>query len=147
MKIFIDTWGFKALIDSDDEHHNNVKKLFEDFWINKSKLFTTDYILDETITLLSVKAGAKAAKKFTDIIIAGEAVEIKWVEKRSFYESLELKFKYSDKPKISFTDFTSMAVMHSNDIKHIVTNDKHFESVNLGLKLVRETSESFANKL
>ena len=141
MTIFIDTWGFKALMDSEDEHHDQVVKLFDVLWKNNSKLITSDYVLDETITLLSVRAGMKPAKEFSDIIINGTSVDKRWIEKRYFYDALEMKFRYDDKPKISFTDFTSMSLMLSTNVKYIVTNDRHFESVNLGLKLVREEAD------
>lgn len=138
MKVFIDTWGFKALMDSDDEHHKQVTDLFNSFWKEKIILITTDYILDETITLLSVRAGITPARKFSEVIVNTDSINKKWIEKRFFYDALEMKFRYKDKPKISFTDFTSMAVMLSENIKKVVTNDNHFESVNLGLKLVRD---------
>ncbi len=140
MTIFVDTWGFKALMDSDDEHHEQVVKLFDVLWKNRTRLITSDYILDETITLLSVRAGIKPAKEFSEIIVNGTSVDKRWVEKKFFYDALEMKFRYSDKPKISFTDFTSMSIMLSANVKYIITNDRHFESVNLGLKLIREES-------
>ncbi len=45
-----------------------------------------------------------------------------------------LRLKYQDKPKISFTDFTSMVVMKELSIKTILTEDEHFEHVGMGIQ-------------
>jgi uncharacterized protein len=136
MIIFVDTWGFKSLIDSKDKNHNEVNELFTSLWENNVKLLTSDYILDETFTLLSIASNIKTVKLFSESINNAEEkkiLEIEWIGKKIFYEALQMKLKFKDKPKISFTDFTSMAVMRMNNIKHVITGDNHFKSVNLGL--------------
>lgn len=45
-----------------------------------------------------------------------------------------MRLKYQDKPKISFTDLTSMVVMKELGIEHILTEDEHFEHVGMGLQ-------------
>ncbi len=42
--------------------------------------------------------------------------------------------RFDDKPRISFTDLTSMVVMKELGVKDIVTGDEHFEHVGMGFQ-------------
>ncbi len=96
---------------------------------------TTDYILCETITLLRARTDAEGVKVFIDTIldaIRKERVSLQRIDDKRWQKTWDLCKKHSDKPGISFTDFSSMAVMKENNIKEILTNDKHFENVGMG---------------
>jgi predicted nucleic acid-binding protein len=45
-----------------------------------------------------------------------------------------LSKKYSDKPYISFFDFSSFVVMKEKDISDALTADSHFEEIGLGFR-------------
>ena len=51
-----------------------------------------------------------------------------------FFKRLRLKFQ--DKPRISFTDLTSMVVMKELRIADILTGDTHFVQVGMGFVTV-----------
>jgi len=61
LKLFIDTWGWLALRDRKESRHGEVKALYLRFRARKGILYTSDYILDETVTLLFRKIS------FTDL--------------------------------------------------------------------------------
>lgn len=129
---FIDTWGFKAYIDSKEPKHKSVKKYIEKIWNSKEPLVTTDYIIDETITLLSYKLDYHKLKKFIEKLnssIENDFIKIIWITKDVFHEAINLKLKYKDKLDISFTDMTSMIVMKNNKILDIITEDDHFKKM------------------
>jgi predicted nucleic acid-binding protein len=52
MKLFVDTWGWLTLRDSREAKHEDVVSLVGEFRAGKGVLYTTDYVLDETYTLL-----------------------------------------------------------------------------------------------
>jgi predicted nucleic acid-binding protein len=52
VKIFIDTWGWLTLRDRSEAQHHAVKVFYQEFSENRGISYTTDYVLDETITLL-----------------------------------------------------------------------------------------------
>jgi len=52
-----------------------------------------------------------------------------------YREAQEQRSKYRDKPKISFTDFTSFVVMRELGVTEALTDDKHYLKVNLGFRL------------
>jgi hypothetical protein len=45
-----------------------------------------------------------------------------------------MRFKYHDKPDISFVDFSSMVVMQDLGIMEVFTGDAHFRRVDLGFQ-------------
>ena len=52
-----------------------------------------------------------------------------------FQWAWQLRTKYRDKPKISFTDFTSFVVMQDLGIHEVLTDDAHFLQINLGFQV------------
>ena len=53
-----------------------------------------------------------------------------------FTSAWKLRKRLQDKPKISFTDFTSMAIMEEKGIKNVLTEDEHFMQVGMGFQRV-----------
>jgi predicted nucleic acid-binding protein len=42
-----------------------------------------------------------------------------------------LRVRYRDKPRICFTDLTSLVVMHELGLRHVLTGDAHFTQVRM----------------
>ena len=64
--IFVDTSAFYALEVEDDINHEKARKFLANE-LRKGKygiLITSDYVIDETLTLLRIKHGVAAAFKF-----------------------------------------------------------------------------------
>ncbi len=49
-----------------------------------------------------------------------------------------MRRQFSDKPKISFTDLSSMVIMVELGISDILTEDRHFALVGLGFRSLPE---------
>ncbi|MBS4028721.1 MAG: PIN domain-containing protein [Ignavibacteriales bacterium] len=141
MKIFVDTWGWVAIADDKDAYHKDAIRLYKDsVLIRGNKLITSDFVLMETITALRKsfghnrtlqwiqKVNEKSARGFLDIVPA---------ERTLYQKALQLLTRYSDKPDISLTDFTSFVVMQEQQIYDVFTGDEHFEQVNLGFRLLK----------
>jgi predicted nucleic acid-binding protein len=52
MKLFIDTWGWIVLHNRREPHHEEIKAFYQSFRDQKGMMLTTDYVLDETFSLL-----------------------------------------------------------------------------------------------
>ncbi len=89
-------------------------------------MVTTDYVLDETLTLLSLRFGAAAATRFLAKIRESESVDIIWVGEHAFWEGAKLMEERHDK-KWSFTDCTSFIAMRSLNVSSAFTFDRNFE--------------------
>ena len=58
-------------------------------------------------------------------------LNVEWVTPERFERAKELRLKYQDKPRISFTDLTSMVIMKELDLNEIMTGDEHFGHVGM----------------
>ena len=137
--IFFDSWGWIALVDRKDPYHNVAKPFYQEYIKAGGVPTTTDYILDEVLTVLRRRLIHKVVVKFGEGIF--EAVKVQklrfeLIDTKRREKAWELLKKYKDKPDISFTDLTSFVVMSDFKISNVFTGDEHFEKVNLGFKRV-----------
>ncbi len=89
---------------------------------------TTDYVLDETLTLLQSKKGLPIALTFIEKIRKSKSIRVFWVSESIFEKALGIFRKASDSPW-SFTDCTSFALMKDLSITEAFTFDNHFKQV------------------
>jgi predicted nucleic acid-binding protein len=124
-EILIDTSGFLALWDAADEHHSRAVHLQSDLAHKKHRFLTTDYIVDETTTLLLVRHSHAAATDFLQTTVESKSLTLEWVDSDRFRAAAELFRRHSDK-EWSFTDCVSFAIMHELKIRDSFTTDHHF---------------------
>lgn len=123
--VFLDSSYFKALIDEVDDFHKESSKIFSLLNEQKSQLVTTNYIVDETLTLLRVKKNLHAAMHLRDLIKAGSpTISIYRVTSEDDADAWIWFVK--DWSRLSFTDCTSFAVMKRMGITKVATFDHHF---------------------
>ena len=125
--------------DKGDRRHREAAAAFEESLSAKALLMTTDYVLDETFTLLFRRLSVHKARESLEALMAAAeqgAFEVATINVARFHEAVRLRLKYRDKPEISFTDFTSMVVMQESGVKRILTEDRHFTQVGMGFELV-----------
>ena len=133
--LFIDTWGWLALEDVKDADHLAVRQIRERYEQRPSAWVTTDYVLNETITRLFSRRPFHEATTFCSALLhASEqgALTIEPITRQRFRAAYELRLRYQDKPKVSFTDLTSFAVMRELRIQHALTRDRHFQQTEMG---------------
>ena len=135
--VFVDTWGWLALGHCKDTRHQEVKSLYEEFRRIESKILTTDFVLDELITLLFQREVFEEAIRFMEgIFRAAELDQLTIVRITSdrFVSAWRLRKAFQDKPRISFTDLSSIAVMQEHKIKKVLTEDEHFIQIGMGFQ-------------
>lgn len=132
-KLFIDTGAWIALNNRRDIHHSSAVKANKNFLDEGYFYVSTDYVLDETYTLLLYDVGHKRAVEFGDEIkslLDMRKISIIHINRDMLDEAWEVFKKYSDKD-FSFTDCTSFAVMKKYEISEAFSFDKHFEQYGL----------------
>lgn len=137
--IFVDTWGWLAFGHARDKYHAEVKDTFLKLSNDNIPIFTSDYVLDELITLIFRREDFDKSIKFINNILSASSLghlKIEKVTSERFMSALELRKRYKDKLKISFTDFTTMVIMKEIGIRNILSMDKHFAQVGLEFRLI-----------
>ena len=139
-RLFVDTWGWLTLRDKGERRHQDIAPVFESFQQSGGALYTSDFVLDETFTLLFRRLPFAAARESMELLAAsldeGSLVSVP-INAPRFKAAQQLRLRYQDKPAISFTDLTSMVVMQEFEIQKILTEDNHFTQVGLGFELIR----------
>jgi hypothetical protein len=123
--VFVDTSGFLALWDATDSHHTSAVRLQAELARNHRRFLTTDYVVDETATLLLVRHSHAAAADFLQTVSRSEALQLEWVSQTRFDIAVGLFCRYADK-QWSFTDCLSFTVMRELKIHDSFTADHHF---------------------
>lgn len=134
MKLFVDTWGWVAVADRRDPGHGAATEIFRQARRSGGAI-TSNFILDETFTLLFRRRPFEDAWRFTTTIVKSPFIDIQEVTEARFVRTIELRKQFSDKPRISFTDLSTMAVMMELGVAEILTADRHFTHVGLGFRV------------
>ncbi len=137
--VFVDTWGWLTLYDKRESQHSQVAAWYADFRAQGGQLYTSDYVLDETFTLLFKRLSfpqAQQAMQLLDAAVQAGSLNLVWVTPELFAQAQTLRFKLRDKPTISFTDLSSMRVMLALGISNVLTADAHFMHVGMGFQRV-----------
>ncbi|MBI1791425.1 MAG: type II toxin-antitoxin system VapC family toxin [Acidobacteria bacterium] len=137
--LLVDTWGWLVLADSGHPAHRRVVALRRQYTALGNVLVSTDFILDELITRLFATRYFSLAKTFCEGIFQAQRAGLLTVERitpERFEKAYRLRLRYQDKPRISFTDLTTITVMHELGIRQVLTEDAHFVQVQLGFQKV-----------
>ena len=139
MRLFIDTWGWVTIHNKREPRHKEVKHFYDDFRNQRGIAYSTDYVLDETFTLLFKRLPllhVRESMERLDEAIQKGYLQLEWITAERFEQAKRLRLKFQDKPQISFTDLTSMVVMKDLHITDILTGDTHFVQVGMGFVTV-----------
>jgi predicted nucleic acid-binding protein len=136
VKLFIDSWGWLVLEDSRDPLHQAATRTYAEAAKSSGNVFTTNFVLDETISLLFRRRPFEEAARFTKGLLTSPLIGIEEITQTRFRRAFDLRLAFRDKPDISFTDLTIMIVAQELNITHILTGDRHFIQAGLGFRLL-----------
>ena len=120
--IFVDTGAWYAGVVERDENHPRAKAWLEQ---NNQRLCTSDYIVDETLTLLRARGHLQTAIDLGSMLVTARAAALFHVDVADVREAWNIFRNFQDK-QWSFTDCTSMAVMRRLKIRQAFSFDQHF---------------------
>jgi uncharacterized protein len=123
--VFMDTAGFLALWDAGDEHHGRAVQLQSQLARKKRRFVTSDYVVDETVTLLLVRHSHAAACDFLQAATTAGSLRLEWIDSERFHAAAALFARHGDK-QWSFTDCVSFALMRELGVADAFTTDHHF---------------------
>lgn len=126
--LFVDTAGWMACADGSDPAHEACRAARDTALRSGRALVTTDYVVDETLTLIRLRLSLPAAETWWRQVDASQRVRWERIDATRFDRALELLFRHRDKD-YSFTDCTSFALMRELRLTSVLTTDKHFKQM------------------
>jgi predicted nucleic acid-binding protein len=123
--IFMDTGGFFALLSAEDASHRKASAVMEEAGRLRRRAVTTDYVLNETATLLRARGLTKHLKELLRMTETSEALSIEWMTPDRFAAARTFMLKHLDQ-EFSFTDCVSFVVMKELRLIEALATDKHF---------------------
>lgn len=123
--LFVDTAGWMACADASDPDHGRCCTARDGALESGQLLVTTDFVADETLTLIRLRLGLPAARAWWLQVDRSSRLRWERVDSDRFEKARELFFQYTDKA-FSFTDCTSFVVMREMRLTHALTTDGHF---------------------
>lgn len=122
--LFVDTGAFIALADRADQYHEDAVRIAQSVW-SSERLFTSDFVLDETATFLARALGAKRSVAFVRGVLDSPGYQVFFVDPALLVSSLDLLVRHAALG-ISLTDASTMALVRSRKIDRIFTFDSDF---------------------
>lgn len=123
--IFIDTGAFLARFVERDQYHDAATKHWQTLRNDRRQCFTSNFVLDETITLLARRSTYDFAAERARNLFESTSLSILRPDGNDEFAALELFQKYADQ-SVSFTDCISFVLMEKQNIKCAFSFDRHF---------------------
>ena len=123
--LFVDTAGWMACADAADPDHEATRAARDEALEAGRVLVTTDYVVDETLTLIRMRLGLAAAEAWWEQVESSRRVRHESIDALRAEKARTLFFRHRDK-RYSFTDCTSFVLMKELRLKQALTSDRHF---------------------
>ena len=121
-RIFVDTSAWYAIMDKTDQDHTVAVAKIQ---MVDRPLLTSNYILDEILTLLKTRLGSTIAIPFGQKLWNQEVSTLVRITEEDEARAWRIFRQYEDKA-FSFTDCTSFALMERLEIDTAFAFDDHF---------------------
>jgi predicted nucleic acid-binding protein len=124
--IFVDTGAFLARYVARDQYHKRAVTTWRRIEKRRDRCFTSNFVLDETFTLLARRTSYAFAAERARGLLASRVLVVLRPTKEDEIAALELFEKLADQ-EVSFTDCVSFALMQQAGIARAFSFDRHFD--------------------
>ena len=130
--IFVDTGAFLGRCLPSDQCHETASTLWERLELDRVQCFTSNFVLDETFTLLARRSSYSFAAQKARALYSSTTLQILRPTVEDELAALGLFEKFADQ-EVSFTDCVSFVLMRKNIIRRAFSFDSHFERAGFAL--------------
>lgn len=123
MNVFVDTSGFYAVIDGDDEKHDAAGAAWVGLLEGPHTLHTSNYVLVETIALLQSRIGMDCVNAFSADVLP--FLNVFWVDEGTHRSALHALL-VSARRNVSLVDVVSFEAMRRLNLMDVFCFDMHF---------------------
>lgn len=124
-KIFLDTNGWIALLNSSDALHEAATAIWSDLVQSGATIVLTDWIVAETGNGLARTKARQSFPRAVELIRKSPRARLIPVTRPLLQAALDLYEKRSDKDW-GLVDCASLLVMQESGMTEAITNDRHF---------------------
>lgn len=124
MSVFIDTSAFYSHLVSTDASHARVTAAFSALARGGRPLWTTSFVIVETIALLQNRIGLAAARDFDEDVLP--VVRVHWVDDRLYRLGIDRLWR-EDSRQLSLVDCVSFEFMRTQGLQSALAVDPHFK--------------------
>lgn len=134
MSVFVDTGLFYALQNQRASRHAEARDALSTAFDGVfGSVFTSDYVYDETITLVRARTGSFSEARTVGDRILGtgdfpDVIELLTVSEDIFHDAVETFERYRDH-SLSFTDATTVALVERRGLDYVLSFDDDFDGV------------------
>src|SRR5437763_17165080 len=123
MRVFLDTSYYIALLNKQDQWHRTAVRAFK----ADDQLFTSSFIVNETISLMQARGHFSAAVEFLRNIRSNDSLQILQIDPATQAEAWDVFAKWGASGA-NAVDCASFAVMRRLGIRKALTFDQHFKA-------------------
>ena len=124
--IFVDTGAFIARHVVKDQYHRDALPIWNRIQREKIRCFTSNFVVEETVTLLARRTGYAFAERVARILYSSRDLEILRSDRRTELSALEFFHTYADQ-EVGFVDCVSFVLMHTHRLAQVFCFDRHFD--------------------
>lgn len=132
-KVIVDSSAWISLLLNNDQNHLRIEKTFKSIRKYNTHLFTSNDIIDETVTFLVYHHPKSLVTKFSALLntslIQGSLSQL-WVDEILQQEAIGTVKKYLDQ-KLSLTDATTIELMKRFKLDYVLTLDSDFRNCSI----------------
>lgn len=123
MTTFVDTSAFYAVLDRSDDHFEAAKRTWIDLIDGGQPLFTTNYVIVETLALLQHRIGMEAVRVFVADVLP--LIQTCWIDETSHRIAVH-SLQVSDRRGLSLVDCVSFEIMRERSMAFAFCFDSDF---------------------
>jgi predicted nucleic acid-binding protein len=130
--IFVDTRAFVARYVQRDAEHPRARRAWAEIERTGSRCFTSNFVLDETLTLLGRRASYAFAAERARALLGSKVLTVLRPDAGDELRAVDLFAKFADQ-RVSFTDCVSFVLMRRHRLERAFTFDRHFAAAGFAI--------------
>jgi predicted nucleic acid-binding protein len=120
---FVDTSAFLSILSVDDQHHSRAEICLRSLREENQILFTTNYVIVESIALIQKRFGLDKVRDFQNKILP--LIQIEWVDEELHKAAIK-RVLSTNLRHLSLVDCSAFETMRRLGIETVFTFDSHF---------------------
>lgn len=124
MSLFVDTSAIYAYFDGRDQTHNAVRFLWDELLDTDERLYTTNYVLTESVALLQRRLGSQWVQAFQSLM--APEFEVIWIDEERHSRALAAVLS-AGRRQLSLVDCVSFDTMRQLGLTRAFAVDGHFQ--------------------